>query len=219
MVVPALNEEAALGRHLPQLVAEADEVIVSDGGSTDRTVEVARAAGARVVEGSAGRGGQLNRGASLAEADILIFVHADTTLPAGALDRVREAVESGAAGGGFLVEWRSDRAILRFGGRMTNYRSRLTRCPLGDQAQFCRADLFRELGGFRDWPILEDLDFARRLKKHGDIVLLEPPVRASVRRYQKGGITRTITINWMIWILYFVGVSPEWLGRLYRNVR
>lgn len=217
--MPVLDEETTIGESLPRLLEAADEVIVSDGGSSDATVEIATRAGARVVEGAAGRGPQLNRGAEAASADVLLFVHADTRLPAGALDRVRQAISDGAGGGGFYVEWRSERPILRLGGRLTNLRTRLTRCPLGDQAQFARATLFRELGGFRAWSILEDLDFARRLKRAGRVALLEPPVSVSVRRYQNRGITRTIVINWLIWILYLLGVAPTRLGRLYGNVR
>ncbi len=219
VVMPVLDEESTIAETLPRLLEEAEQVIVSDGGSGDRTLEIAATLGARVVEGPPGRGRQLNRGAAAASGDVLLFVHADTTLPAGSIERVREAVRSGASGGGFFVEWRSERPIMRLGGRLTNLRTRLTRCPLGDQAQFCRADLFGELGGFRDWPILEDLDFARRLKRAGRVALLEPPVVVSARRYQSRGIARTVAINWLIWLLYFAGVSPERLAGLYRNVR
>ncbi len=217
--MPALDEEPSIARTLSELASQAAEVIVSDGGSRDRTVEIARSLGARVVEGSPGRGVQLNRGAAEAGSGVLLFVHADTHLPAEAMERVRQAIADGAVGGGFFVDWVSDRPLLRFGGRLTNLRTRLTRCPLGDQAQFCRADVFRELGGFADWPILEDLDFARRLKGVGPIALLEPPVRPSVRRYQNRGVVRTVVINWIIWILYLVGVSPARLARLYVDVR
>lgn len=217
--MPVLNEETTVEMTLPSLLRDADEVIVSDGGSRDGTVEIARRLGAKVVTGSPGRGVQLNRGAKAADARILIFVHADTVVPEGAIESVRQSIADGAVGGGFFVEWRSERPILRLGGRLTNLRTRLTRCPLGDQVQFCRADVFQDLGGFEPWPILEDLDFARRLKRHGRVALLEPAVTTSVRRYQKRGITRTIVTNWLIWALYFVGTSPERLARLYRNVR
>ncbi len=217
--MPVLNEASTIGDSLPRLVEEADQVIVSDGGSGDRTRELAAARGARVVEGPAGRGRQLNRGAALATAEVLLFVHADTTLRPGAVERVREAIRDGASGGGFYVEWRSERPIMRLGGRLTNLRTRWTGCPLGDQAQFCRSDLFREIGGFRNWPILEDLDLARRIKRTGRVALLEPPVTVSVRRYQNRGVARTVAANWLIWLLYFAGVSPERLARLYANVR
>lgn len=219
VIVPALDEESTLQATLPPLVEQADEVIVSDGGSGDQTIALARELGATLVEGPAGRGNQLNLGAAAATADVLLFVHADTTLPSEGIDAIRRAIAEGAVGGGFLVEWRSDRPILRLGGRLTNLRTRLTRCPLGDQAQFCRRDLFEEMGGFQEWPILEDVDLARRLKRQGPIALLKTPVSASPRRYQTRGITRTIVTNWMIWTLYFLGVSPQRLGRLYENVR
>ncbi len=217
--MPVLNEESAVAKILPQLLDEADRVIVCDGGSGDRTVEVATELGAKVVDGPPGRGHQLNRGAEVAGGDALLFVHADTALPTGSIERVRQALRDGAPGGGFLIEWRSERSIMRLGARLTNLRTRLTCCPLGDQAQFCRRDLFEEMGGFADWPILEDLDFARRLKRRGRVALLEPPVTTSVRRYQKRGITRTVATNWLIWLLYFAGVSPERLARLYQDVR
>lgn len=219
VIVPALDEGSVLETNLPPLVAEADEVVLSDGGSDDRTVAIARELGATVVEGPPGRGTQLNLGAAAASSDVLLFVHADTALPEEGIGAVRQAIAGGAVGGGFLVAWHSERPILRLGGRLTNLRTRLTRCPLGDQAQFCRRDAFEEIGGFPEWPILEDLDLARRLKRHGPIALLEPPVKASPRRYQSRGITRTIVTNWLIWALYFLGVSPARLGRLYDNVR
>jgi rSAM/selenodomain-associated transferase 2 len=219
VIVPALDEESVLASNLPPLVAQADEVILSDGGSEDRTVAIARELGATLVEGPPGRGNQLNLGAAAATSDVLLFVHADTALPAEGVAAVRAAIAEGAVGGGFLVAWHSERPILRLGGRLTNLRTRLTHCPLGDQAQFCRRDTFEQIGGFPDWPILEDLDFSRRLKRRGSIALLEPPVSASPRRYQTRGITRTIVTNWLIWVLYFLGVSPARLGRLYENVR
>lgn len=219
VVIPTLDEEATLARALAALADESVQLIVSDGGSSDRTVEVAHGCGAEVVVGGPGRGPQLNRGAAAAAGDVLLFVHADTVLPSGAPSLVRAAIASGAVGGGFLTRWPSPRPLLRLGGRLTNVRTRLTRCPLGDQAQFCRADVFREMGGFRDWPILEDLDFARRLKRRGRIALLEPPVTSSVRRYEVDGVVRTVVNNWVIWVLYFLGVPPRRLARLYRNVR
>ena len=100
--MPVLDEESTLGANLPSLLAQTHQVIVSDGGSRDRSVEIARELGARVVEGPAGRGRQLNRGAAEADAPILLFVHADTVLPEGATDRVREAIAGGAVGGGWV---------------------------------------------------------------------------------------------------------------------
>jgi rSAM/selenodomain-associated transferase 2 len=220
IVVPTLNEEAALHRLLPSVLALADEVVVTDGGSTDRTVEAARELGARVVTGPPGRGGQLTRGAAATTADILLFLHADTELPADGIQRIREAVAGGAAGGGFYVRYDAPPPLLRLGGeRLINARTRLTGWPLGDQAQFVTREAFRALGGYRDWPILEDLDFARRLRRHGRTVLITAPVTTAARRFAEQGVVRTVATNWLIWILFLCGVSPHRLARLYRHIR
>lgn len=219
IVIPALDEEEALSALLPVTLGLADEVWVSDGGSRDATVRVAERLGARVVTGEPGRGRQLNRGARATDAEILLFLHADTILPAAAARRVREAVAAGAVGGGFRVRYDDPRRMLRLGNRLINLRSRLTGCPLGDQAQFATRAAFEALGGFRDWPILEDLDFIRRLKRHGRTVILDEPVVTSARRVRAQGVARSIATNYLIWALYFFGVSPHRLARLYRQIR
>lgn len=219
IVVPALNEEEALRRNLPAALAAADEVVVSDGGSTDRTVEVARQLGARLVSGPPGRGVQLTRGAEAAEADVLLFLHADTRLPPDGVRAVREAVAGGAVGGAFCVRFDVDRPMLRLGARLINLRTRLTRLPLGDQAQFVTREGFRRLQGFRDWPILEDLDFAFRMKRVGRTALIEDRVTTGARRFVEQGIVRTVSTNWLIWMLFLLGVSPQRLARLYRHIR
>ena len=216
VVVPTLDEASAIAGCLESARAVADQLIVSDGGSRDDTVEIARCLGATVVCGSPGRGRQLNRGAESASADCLLFLHADSRLPDGARDALTEALAGGAIGGGFQVAFDAAGGLPRLGSRLVNLRSRLTRCPLGDQGQFCRRSAFEELGGFREWPILEDLDFIRRLKRRGRIALLSPPVATSYRRYQRRGIARNIATNWLIWALHFLGASPERLAALYR---
>jgi rSAM/selenodomain-associated transferase 2 len=219
IVVPTLNEEEALRRLLPAALAVADEVIVSDGGSADGTLAAARELGARVVAGPPGRGGQLNRGAAAAGADILLFLHADTTLPENGAERVREAVARGACGGAFLLRFDADRPMQRLGSRLINWRTRRLRVPLGDQAQFATRQTFDQLGGFRDWPILEDLDFALRLRRLPGFTLIAEPVTTGARRFLEQGAVRTVATNWLIWILFLCGVSPHRLARLYRQIR
>ncbi len=216
IIIPTFDEEAALRDLLPRVLRLADEVVVSDGGSTDGTVEIARSCGARVVRGASGRGAQLNRGAGAAQADVLLFLHADTRLPAEATRLVRQAVAGGAVGGAFTMAFDDDRPSLRLWARVINLRSRLSGCPLGDQAQFVTRTAFAALEGFRDWPILEDLDFVRRLKRHGRTALIPRPVVTSARRYLRRGFARTVAINGAILTLYFLGVSPSRLARLYR---
>ena len=219
IVMPTLDEAEGIAQPLASALAEADEVLVVDGGSQDATRERAAASGARVLVGPAGRGCQLNLGARHAKGDVLLFLHADTRLPAGAGERVREAIRAGAVGGGFFLRFDSRRPVLRGFARMIGLRTRLTRCPLGDQAHFVRRDVFEHLGGYRDWPILEDIDFARRLARQGRVALLSPPVLTSGRRYLAGGPFRTVARNWLILALYFVGVSPHRLQRLYPRHR
>lgn len=219
ILIPVLDEEESLCLHLPAIVAVADEVVVADGGSRDRSAEVAESLGARVVASAPGRGRQLNRAAAASGADLFLFLHADTALPPGAAEAVRQAIAGGACGGAFYLRFASERRLLRLGAWLINLRTRLTRAPLGDQAQFVTREAFAALGGFREWPVLEDLDFVRRLKRHGRIVLLPGPVVTSARRFETAGVPRTIATNWLIWSLYLVGVSPERLGRLYKNIR
>jgi rSAM/selenodomain-associated transferase 2 len=214
-VIPTLDEEARIGATVRRALVESERVIVSDGGSRDATVAVAREAGAVVVSGAPGRGPQLNRGAAEAGADLLLFLHADTDLPEDAARRIREATAGGAVGGGFALRWDAPGLLYRLGERWINLRTRWTRAPLGDQAQFCTRAAFEAAGGFPAWPILEDLRFIRRLGRQGRLAILTPPVVTSARRFERLGIARTVAINWTIYLLYFLGVSPHRLARLY----
>ena len=150
VVIPTLNEARALERNLPAIVAAAEEVIVSDGGSRDLTREIAENSGARVVRGPSGRGPQLNRGARAARSDGLLFLHADTVLPEGAVRSVASVLANGSAGGGFQIRFDSSRPIYRLGSRIVNLRTRWFRSPLGDQAQFVSRTAFEKLGGYPD---------------------------------------------------------------------
>lgn len=225
IVVPTLNEEDTVRRNLPAALAVADEVVVSDGGSADATVEVARSLGARVVVGPPGRGLQLNRGASAAiasntaKADILLFLHADTTLPPGGAEAVRAAVIQGAPGGAFFLRFDADLPLQRLGSWLVNRRTRWLRVPLGDQAQWATRETFERLGGFPDWPLLEDVDFMGRLRRLPGFTIIEEPVTTGARRFLELGSVRTVAINWMIWLLFWGGVSPYRLARLYRQIR
>lgn len=218
IVVPTLDEEEALRRNLPAALAAADEVVVSDGGSRDGTLAVARALGVRTLCGPASRGRQLNAGAAATTAELLLFLHADTTLPEGAARQVREAVAGGAVAGAFLLRFATDRRAMRLGERLIDLRTRLTRLPLGDQAQFITRAAFERLGGYRDWPILEDLDLMLRLRKE-KVALLDSRVTTSARRYLERGVVRTVATNWLIWLLFALGVPPERLAGLYKHIR
>jgi rSAM/selenodomain-associated transferase 2 len=222
IVMPTLDEAPALRRNLPPALAAADLVVVADGGSADGTAALAAELGARVVAGPAGRGGQLNLGARealAAGADLLLFLHADTTLPPDGPAALRAAVAAGARGGAFLLRFDSERAAMRLGTRLVNLRTRWLRLPLGDQAQFATRETFERLGGFRDWPLLEDLDFAWRLRRAGAMTIVPAQVVTSARRFLSRGALRTVATNWLIWLLFLFGVSPRRLARLYAHIR
>jgi rSAM/selenodomain-associated transferase 2 len=221
VVIPTLDEETALDRTIEsagRLLEHGDLLLVSDGGSADRTAAIAEARGARLLRGAPGRGGQLERGAREAVrlgADALLFLHADTRLPAQARLGIEGALAAGAAGGGFLVSFDNDRSVYRLGERVVNARTRWLRVPLGDQAQFASAAAFLATGGFPDWPILEDVEMLRRLRRVGRIAVLSPPVLTSARRFEERGPLRTVATNWLIWALYLLGGNPRRLARLY----
>ena len=122
-------------------------------------------------------------------------------------------------GGAFRVRFDVDRPLLRLGAKLINLRTRLTGLPLGDQAHFVTRAAFEQLGGYRDWPILEDLDFAWRLRRHGRTVILRQRVITGARRFVELGVARTVATNWLIWLLFVAGVSPRRLARFYSQVR
>ncbi|HEX8170167.1 MAG TPA: TIGR04283 family arsenosugar biosynthesis glycosyltransferase [Thermoanaerobaculia bacterium] len=215
VIIPARNEEAHVGAAIDSaLAAGADEVLVADGGSSDATIAIARARGARVIEGETMRARQVNRAAREAAHEALIFLHADTLLPRGAAAAVEEALRGGALFGGFRLAFREPG--LRFVAAMINARTRLTREPWGDQAQFAAREPFLRGGGYREIPIMEDYELARRMKRAGRTIVLPLVVDTSGRRFLEQGIIRTTALNWLIIATYHCGVAPERLARWYR---
>lgn len=220
VVIPTLNEAARLPAAVRSAqVAGGFEVIVGDGGSTDGTPRLAQALGCRVVEAPRGRGPQQNAAARMAVGDVLLFLHADSQLPADAGDQIRTAIKQhGAQAGAFWQ--RIDRPewpyrVLEFGNAA---RVRLFRLAYGDQAIFIRRDLFEALDGFPEWPLMEDVGLMQKLRRAGcRPVLLPGPVRVSARRWERCGIVRQTVRNWALLAAYFRGVSPERLAGRYEG--
>ena len=218
VIIAAVDEETCVGAAVDSaFAAGAAEVIVCDGGSSDRTGEVAREHGARVICCERMRSRQFNRGAGEAASEYLVFLHADTRLPAGAAAAVAKTLSNGAGFGGFRLSFAEQAKNLRVAERMINLRTSMTRCPWGDQAQFIRRDDFLALGGFREMPIMEDYDLAVRMKRRGRSVVLPMNVITSGRRFLRKGVWRTAAINWRIVISYRMGMDPEKLARIYRG--
>ena len=219
IVIPVLNEASHLPELLDRLAAFRDqaEVIVVDGGSSDGTAERARAAGwARVLTAPRGRARQMNAGAAAAGGEVLLFLHADTTPPPTALQEIRAAMaDPGVVGGRFDVRLDSPRAIYRVVETFMNRRSRWTGIWTGDQAIFVRRAAFERLGGYPDLPLMEDVEFTRRLKRAGRRACLSSRVTASARKWEREGPLRTIVLMWGLRFLYMLGVSPARLHRWY----
>ena len=225
VVVPTLDEEETVGRCLASIGSgNAAEIVVSDGGSTDRTLaEVSRRTGVRIVQGAAGRGQQLNRGARATSAPILLFLHADCRLPRGWDDATRLALADPrvalscfrlhtepAAGD---VGWAS-RAWVR----LLDLRSYGFGLPYGDQAFALRRHTFEQLGGFPDIPLMEDLEMARRCRRHGRLRRLPLEVRTIARRFAARPVrARLMTMAFPS--LFRLGVSPRLLWRWYGRGR
>jgi rSAM/selenodomain-associated transferase 2 len=221
VIVPVLDELAqlpVLAAELERLSARA-EVVVVDGGSTDGTRPALDRLGVTVVDAPRGRARQMNAGARATSAPILVFLHADTRLPDGALDAVAAAIDAGAAGGCFRVRIDSPDPRLLLAARIINLRSRLWASATGDQAIFARRDLFDRLGGYRELQLCEDLDRVGRLRRHGRFVLADGEVATSARRWHGNGVLRTIALMWTLRLGYHLGVSPNRLARWYRDAR
>lgn len=222
VIIPTLNEEHEIAATLAAVarIGRNVEVIVVDGGSTDRTAEIARANGVHVISSGRGRGLQLHNGAIAANGEIFLFLHADTILPPDAASNIISVLgrEPAVIGGNFRIRFDGESFAARF---LTWLYPKLRKLGLyyGDSAIFVRATAYSRSGGFRPLPLFEDLDLVNRLKPLGSLVHLPAEVVTSSRRFEGRSFAFTFA-KWSIFqALYWAGVDPCILGRLYAPVR
>ena len=225
VIIPVYNETDTINatiNHVQEMAREvadrdAVEIIVSDGGPGHETLKAIDAPTVIKVESRAGRGKQLNAGAVMAQGDILLFLHADTRLPKGAFPAIQKTMENGGSAGAFSLAIDSPKPSLALIAWFANLRTRIERVPYGDQAQFIRAEDFHRLGGYADIPIMEDVEFFKRVRIEGlPITILPGKVMTSARRWDHEGVLRRTLSTWWLRLRYALGASPTTLVRHYR---
>ncbi len=219
IIIPVLNEakniQDTLGLIQNHIKSSDIEIIVVDGGSTDRTVSIAKELGVIVIDSPArGRANQMNAGAAMATGDILLFLHADTRLPNNYAQLIENTLmQPNAIAGAFELAIDSQQKSLRFIEALVKMRSHLFSLPYGDQALFMRRSTFNNVGGFPDLAIMEDFALVKHLKRYGKIAIVPAAVTTSSRRWDKLGVWRTTLINQLIIIGYYLGISPDRLRK------
>lgn len=219
IIVPVLDEAAGIVASLDALAplrARGHELIVVDGGSRDGTAALCRGHADAVIEAPRGRARQMNAGAARAQREVLLFLHADTLLPASADTAITQALAGGASWGRFDVTIEGRSPLFPLIAALMNWRSRWSGIATGDQAMFVQRALFERAGGFPEQPLMEDIELSRRLRAVSRPACLRERVRTSGRRWEQRGVWRTILLMWRLRWRYWRGASPEALAKAYR---
>jgi len=216
VIIPTLNEEIRLPFLLERLKqSNPHEIIVADGGSRDRTVEIARQAGVRVISVAKGRASQMNLAAAMATGEFLLFLHADTIPPPEYQQVVTRLLQSPAtSAGAFRFELAGDLPSAPLIESLVNLRCRLLGMPYGDQGLFMRCRIFHHVDRYPDWPVMEDLHMVRRLKRLGRVRTAPEAARTSTRRWEKGGTIRTFLRHQLMLAAYHLRVPPQVIAKL-----
>ena len=195
----------------------ADEIIVVDGNKTS-TLDLIESLHVKKFSSQKGRANQMNEGAKYAFCEVLLFLHADTILPKNALLHVKEVLEQkDVVAGAFDLTFDTQKRGLKFIAKVASWRSRKTRLPYGDQAIFIKKEVFERVGGYEDIALMEDVNLMQKLKEQKlKIKIINQKVTTSPRRYEKNGILLNLLKNWVLVSLYFFGVNPNKLAKLYK---
>ena len=221
IIIPVLNEEERIIRALDHLSKIQDDtvldIIVVDGNHKGNTLLFLRDRKVIIIKSEKGRARQMNSGAKRARGDILLFLHADTSVPDNAFEQIITVIKTGRyVGGAFNFGFDSQRWVFKLIAAVASMRSRITRIPFGDQAIFIKRNYFEEIGGFCDIPLMEDLELMKRIRRRGDPIHIIPlNLTTSARKWEEEGVIYTTLRNWLLQFLYFCGVSPEKLVGYY----
>lgn len=220
IIIPTLNEAAIIDQALANVadIEGAIEIIMVDGGSSDATVALAARAGVTLLHAPRGRASQMNQGAEAAQGDVLLFLHADTRLPANAYAAIMAVLAQPNIGGGsFRLRFDHDHKVLR--GFSFFSRFNLPFCHYGDSAYFVRKSVFDTLGGYRRLPIMEDIDFFMRLYRSYRTAVVQTPVITSARRFLRAGVFRLQAAGVILVILFLCKVRPAWIKTIYDYIQ
>lgn len=223
IIIPTLNEEKYIAKSIESVGAKGNnnvELIVVDGGSADKTSKIAKEMGAIVMSAPKGRALQMNAGAEIASGKVLLFLHADSCLPADYFEPINETLgDPKVMAGAFTLRFDSDNSTLRFLEKTALFRSKKLELPYGNQGIFMLREVFERFGGFPEIPLREDVEFMQRLKKYGKIVTLSKPIFTSGRRYEENGPLKTIIKNQFLLALKYLGMSPDRVAKWYYKTR
>jgi rSAM/selenodomain-associated transferase 2 len=217
IIIPTLNEAGFIGRtcrHLAEMGFDS-ELLIVDGGSNDDTVKQASAYG-RIIHSPTGRAIQLNKGASVASGEIFWFLHADCLPHEDSLQKIEETLAfNGIVAGAFEYRLDADGALYRIAEHLSNRKNRTLNLMFGDMGIFVKKAIFEQMDGFREIPLMEDLDFCKRIKSFGKITILPYPIMTSARRWKKEGPVKNFVRNWFLQLAWAMGVSPFYLAKWY----
>lgn len=208
VIIPVLNEELSLKKTLAHLKTYKGEIefIIVDGGSSDKTVQVGKHYG-KVIPSKRGRGLQMNKGAFEAKGDTLLFLHADTIPPKNGFPLIHDALQDNSVGGAFKVTFDRGGWLMKLIEFRSNFRASAFKIFFGDQAIFVRKDVFIRMNGFKNLPIMEDLEFSSRMKKQGKVALIKEPVLTSARKFLHKGMVKTYLSMGVLMIMFHLRCS------------
>jgi len=218
VIIPIFNEEEYIKPCLRGIYKQKSdyEIIIVDYSSADSTIKIAKKySKVRVIKSKKGRVMQMNTGTIKAKGDILLFLHADTIMPTNAFVKIESSIGKGFIGGGFLQRFSEKNFLLRLVSLRSNLRTLTTHIFFGDQAMFVRKDIFEKLNGFRDIPIMEDLEFSKRMKKEGKVSIIKNKVFISGRNYLRNGILKLTFIYFILMVMYHLGFDYKKIKKVH----